>query len=189
MDDTVVESGGPENVFSFNYGPHRIRNCIAISTRPVGASALVCIAENDFTEHYNVLFIAIGQRAPLFSVARTTQTRFRNCAVFGADLIQDLSLNGGDSNGSPVWENCYTDASQQRLKNGTLAALPAGVTQIAFDTSTGSGFRSITYPTHDMTLLETSALINAGQIDSTNAPRDITGKLRSGTNDVGPWQS
>lgn len=93
---------------------------------------------------------------------------FTNCAVFGATDF------GGTTN--TTYANCYGDD----------ASPPSGVTQVAFDATTGSGFESVTA---DFRIKSTSALANAGT--STGAPSiDISGTARpqGASYDVGCWE-
>lgn len=93
-----------------------------------------------------------------------------NCAIFGVG-------NVGDTTGI-TYTNCYTDDN---------TSLPSGVTNLAYDTSTGSGFENITDATRDFRLKSTSGLIDVGTTDADGSP-DIIGTARSGTYDVGAWE-
>lgn len=98
--------------------------------------------------------------------------------VFGVDMVQDLTVSGGEAPG-PTYISCFTDA--------TAGTMPAGVTFMAFDEATGSGFQNKSIGTHDLRLKSTSALINAGASDALIST-DITGLSRIGPIDVGPWE-
>lgn len=94
---------------------------------------------------------------------------FKNCAVFGAASF-------GTGLGSTTVTNCYTDASSP----------PSGCTQIAYDTSTGSGFEATLNATRDFRIKSTSTLKDNGT--ATGAPAaDIVGTTRA-TVDVGVWE-
>lgn len=90
-----------------------------------------------------------------------------NCALFA----------GGQAAHSSdfTYSNCYTDRSSP----------PSGCTNVAYDTSTGSGFEAIG-STHDYRIKSTSALKDTGT--ATGAPSlDIFGQTRS-TIDVGCFE-
>lgn len=67
---------------------------------------------------------------------------------------------------------------------------PTGVTQVSYDTSTGSGFQATTDSARDFRIKSTSALKDAGTTDSTNAGTDIAGTARpaGASYDVGAWE-
>jgi hypothetical protein len=93
----------------------------------------------------------------------------RNCAVYG--------VTNATSGAGITATACYTNASSP----------PSGWTNTAYDTSTGSGFESITAAGMDLRIKSTSALKDAGS--STGAPAiDIVGTTRSGAIDVGCWE-
>lgn len=98
---------------------------------------------------------------------------FVNCGFFGGtDAVSSAT--------GATFTNCYTNDS---------TSIPSGCTTVAYDTSTGSGFESITNGTHDYRIKSTSALIDAGT--STGAPSvDIVGTTRpqGGLYDVGAWE-
>lgn len=98
----------------------------------------------------------------------------KNCAIFGATN----TLETGNSTFTNT--TCRTDQ----------ASPPSGFTQIAYDTSTGSGFQNITDATRDYRLKSTSAMLDVGTTDSTNAAVDIAGTSRpSGSAyDIGAWE-
>lgn len=97
----------------------------------------------------------------------------RNCAIFGFPA----AITGGTTGLSAT--NNYTDQSSP----------PTGFTQVAFDTSTGSGFEGITDSARDFRIKSTSALKDAGS--STAAPSvDIVDSTRPQNSlyDVGAWE-
>jgi len=93
----------------------------------------------------------------------------KNCAIFGV-------ANVGTSSGV-TYTTCYTDDN---------TSLPTGVTNLAYDTSTGSGFENTTDATRDFRIKSTSGLIDVGTTDSKGSP-DIVGTART-TYDVGAWE-
>jgi hypothetical protein len=91
-----------------------------------------------------------------------TYTRlFNNCAFFGCTNVAN-NLAG------LTFTTCKTDSSQSIT----------GVTQVNYDTSTGSGFVGITNAASDYNLVSTSALIDAGTTYSSVTPTDILGTAR-----------
>lgn len=199
LDRMLVQSGTYEFVISINYGPHYITNCLIVNVRPASASAVENIAEeNNGCKHYGCIFLSLGQQAIVATVARTTASEFQNCGFFGVQYLHDVQYGTGGTpatlgTGTPTYSNCFTDTAQAINISGAVVGLPTGVTQIAFDTSTGSGFESKTtgMGNYDARLKTTSALRGAGLADTTHLPIDITGKARatSGAIDVGPWQT
>lgn len=97
----------------------------------------------------------------------------KNCAVFGAAAVADVAPGGS-------YITCYTD----------VGSPPSGFTQVAYDTSTGSGFQNITDATRDYRIKSTSALKDTGTTDATNAPLDIafTSRPQGSAYDVGCWE-
>lgn len=109
-----------------------------------------------------------GTAAPTHGIYYTyaAGTTITNCAIFGAADVGSASF---------TWSNCYTDDN---------TSLPSGVTNLAYDTSTGSGFEAT--DGSDYRIKSTSALKDAGT--SSGAPSiDISGTAR-GTIDVGCWE-
>jgi len=93
----------------------------------------------------------------------------KNCGIFG---VSDT----GDTTGI-TYVNCYSDD----------ASPPSGVTTIAYDTSTGSGFQATTDAARDFRLKNTSGLIAAGT--SSGAPAvDIVGTPFGSPPSVGAWE-
>lgn len=182
LDDCIVESGTWQFVLSLNYGAHRTRNCLIVAVRPPAAQTIQAMGpigeQNNGSKNYNTLFISVGARSPVATVARTNDCLFQNCGFFGVDAVQDLTISGSQQPG-PTYINCYTDAPGN---------LPAGCLRVPFDESDGAGFESLQLGAYDLRLRASSALRGAGVPDSVNAPRDIVGSARLAACDVGPWQ-
>lgn len=181
VDSCILESGVADHVLSLNYGAHITRNCLVIAVLPTTATSITpsTVGEmNNGSQVFNTLFVAVGQRYPKATVARTNNCLFKNCGFFGIDMVQDLTVAGGESPG-PTYVNCFTDA--------TAGVMPSGCTFMTFDEATGSGFQNKTMPNHDLRLKSTSGLINAGAFDATTT-KDITGVSRDATPSVGPWE-
>lgn len=96
-----------------------------------------------------------------------------NVAVFGCTTAIS-------SVASTTSTNCFT----------SQASPPSGWTQVAYDTTTGSGFEGTTSSAPDYRIKSTSALRDAGATDAANAPADITGLARpqGASYDVGAWE-
>lgn len=123
------------------------------------------VVPSNFTAASNLLNFAYGG----------TRTA-RNCAFFGCSNLQS-TLGGGGL----TFTTCFTDDPTP----------PSGCTAVAFDTSTGSGFETITDTGRDFRIKASSAMRDAGTTDSTNAATDIIGRARpqgSGY-DVGCWEA
>ncbi len=103
---------------------------------------------------------------------------FKNCAFFGATNV--IVNQAGAAPLATTLTTCYGDD----------ASPPTGVTTAAYNTSTGSGFNGITDAARDYSLKSTSALLDVGTTDSTNAATDIAGTARpSGSAyDIGAWE-
>ena len=110
-----------------------------------------------------------GLKITYASGTSTTQ----NCAIFGA-------TNAAVSNGTLTHTNGRTDD----------ASPPTGFTQITYNTTTGSGFQNITDATRDFRIKDTSAMVDVGTTDSTNAATDIVGTARpeGSAYDIGAWE-
>lgn len=79
------------------------------------------------------------------------------------------------TNGALTETSCYTTVAE------------TGYTTTTFDTSTGTGFESITAGSEDFRIKSTSVLVDTGT--STGTPTtDISGTARSGSYDVGCWE-
>lgn len=192
MDQCIVESSNYEFVESFNYGPssgnpHVLSRCVIIANRPAGSpTAMGRIGESGqgYIEHYNCLFVSVGQRAAQAHAGKQPTIYFENCGFFGVDTVQNF-IGDNIILPGPTYVDCFSDAPD---------TLPTGVTFCDFSTSVGAKFVDITSggndsPTHDLRIQSGSALIGAGTVNATDSPRDITGKQRGATNDVGPWQT
>ncbi len=91
---------------------------------------------------------------------------FQNCAFFGATNVVVNQL--GSAPAGTTFTNCAGDD----------ASPPSGVTNRAYNTTTGSGFQNITDSTRDYRIKSGSALLDVGLADTTNAPVDIAGTAR-----------
>lgn len=96
---------------------------------------------------------------------------FENCAFFG---VADVGTTSG-----VTYTTCYSDD----------ASPPTGCTNVAYDTSTGSGFQNIADATRDYRIKSTSAMVNTGTTD-TIASVDIVGTTRpqGAAYDVSAWE-
>lgn len=184
VEDMIMQSGSADHVLATNYGLHITRNCAVIGARPNSESAPNTVGEmNNGSQVYGTVFVNLhsSRTALAATVARTTNTLFKNCGFFGVNKVHDLTATPlGD--GSPTYINCLSDAND--------GPLPSGVTAAALSTA---NFVSITNGAgnYDLRLPAGSALIGAGIADTTHAATDITGRVRatSGAIDVGPWQT
>jgi hypothetical protein len=104
----------------------------------------------------------------------------KNCAIFGCTNVGNQLPGGTRPPGGTTFTTCYTD----------VASPPTGCTTVAYNTSTGSGFENISDATRDYRIKSTSAMLDVGTTDSTNAGIDIAGTARpSGSAyDIGAWE-
>lgn len=98
----------------------------------------------------------------------------KNCAVFGATNTIETA------NSTFTCTTSRTDAGSP----------PSGFTSITYNTTTGSGFFNITDATRDFRLKSTSAMLDVGTTDATNAATDIRGLARpyGSAYDIGCWE-
>lgn len=144
--------------------------CLFIS-RVSSAPAIVTVSSSGGVMVNCTLVVPSDLTAATAGVTRSYASSWtiKNCAIFGVS-------NTGDTTGI-TYTNCYSDD----------ASPPTGVTTLAYDTSTGSGFENITDATRDFRLKSTSALIGAGT--SSGAPvSDIIGVLFGSPPSVGAWE-
>lgn len=98
----------------------------------------------------------------------------KNCAMFGGPAVSSSTTS------RITFTTCENET----------ASPPTGVTQVAYDTTTGSGFQATTDAARDFRIKSTSAMKDAGTTDSTNAPVDIAGTSRPAGSayDIGAWE-
>lgn len=120
----------------------------------------------------NCTLVATKAAATVALVGAYSAATVKNCAIFNCTAV--------GSGTAANYTTCYTSA----------ASPPTGCTQVAYDTSTGSGFENTTDSTRDFRIKSTSAMINVGTTDATNAPIDIAGTSRpsGAAYDVGCWE-
>jgi hypothetical protein len=172
LSQCIMESDRSATVTRFEANA-LVSSCCFIS-RVSSVSAIVTVAAAGGTMINCTLAVPSDFTAATDGVARSYASAWSitNCAIFGV-------TNVGDTTGI-TYTNCYTDDN---------TSLPSGVTNLAYDTSTGSGFEGITDAARDFRLKSTSGLIGVGTTDSNGSP-DIIGTARpSGTGyDVGAWE-
>lgn len=159
-------------------GPNIITNSLLIMDR----SSATQIARNQYStqsSYYGCTLVCPSDlTAATAGISKSYSTLLvKNCAIFGA--TEDVSLSGGATiDGSSA--NNYTSDSTPSTS----------FTNVAYDTSTGSGFQNTTSASADFRIKSTSALKDSGVTDATNMPNDIAGTSRpSGSAyDVGCWE-
>lgn len=124
---------------------------------------------------YNCTYISLVSGASGIRKNYSGTSQITNCAFFNIS-----SLAVGSGSGGVNFTTCITDAGSP----------PSGCTTVAYDTSTGSGFESITGPGYDFRLKSTSAMIDVGTTEAVNAPDDIFGTARpqGAAYDVGAFE-
>jgi hypothetical protein len=178
IDSCIIEGSGGASypVMAVTPGSVTFKNCLVVR-RSANAGQLVVVQTN--WSAYNCTFVKPSGLAGSsvgvgYSYLSGTQT-LQNCAFFGVSAVDS---------GSPTrsYTTCRTD----------VASPPTGFTQIAYDTTTGSGFQNITDSTRDFRIKSTSAMVGAGTTDTTNAATDIVGTSRpgggAGSYDIGAWE-
>ena len=173
INNIIAEGLGSGGVICLFGSGQLIRNSVINSRRSstsgsianiqAGATAVNCTFVSSVATLASALAATGGYAAPVL----------KNCAFFGVAAVQSTGTVGS-------FTTCYTDA----------ASPPSGCTTVTNNTTTGSGFVSITDSTRDYRLGSGSALINVGTTDSGNAATDIIGTARpSGASyDVGAWE-
>ena len=151
------------------YGTGTVKNSLFIQR----STNLVAALSNG-TNAYNCTFARTGTGTASIIRGSYSTSTLKNCAFFGGAT----TLASGSS--TRTYTTCYTDT----------ASPPSGCTTVAYDTSTGSGFENKTDATRDFRIKSTSAMVNAGTTDATNAATDIAGTARpsGAAYDVGAWE-
>ncbi len=151
-----------------------------------GAEVLNSLLVNRASSAADNLIDAAGactlRNCTIVSTVATATHSFRNnyATITLSNVALFNATNANASNGTTNKTNCYTDAS----------ASNTGWNITTYDTSTGSGFESITDGSHDFRLKSGSALKDAGSTDAT-AGADIsnTSRPQGASYDVGCWES
>lgn len=149
------------------YGTVKVRNSLVVKR---GTSAATKIADlSNGASAYNSTFVSIGSTA----TAGVTGS-YGTCTLSNVFVGGCTSVTSGSTTFNKT--TCFTDVSGP----------PAGWSSAPLGTST---FESVTDGSHDFRLKAGSVLIDAGTTDSTYAANDITGLARSGSWDVGAWET
>lgn len=175
IDSCLFSSGGNLGWAAVVLGDHpttsiyRIRNSVFVSNLASGDYS-VGIYDNGSTTVYLDNCVLVSSRTGGFGYKRTSASgaQLRNCYASGA---------GGAYSGSGYYTltNC---ASADTTGS-------AGLQGIAYSTSSGAKFTSITVDAEDFHIQAGSALIDAGSDLSGDFSTDIDGQTRSGTWDIG----
>lgn len=144
--------------------------------------------------------LVVQRQTSASSICTFTGGAAYNCTfVTPSDLAKSTSAFGGSGYGTITLQNCAIFGATN-LRTGSHPTFNcttcvgdvtySGVTTVAYDTSTGSGFQGTTNAAGDWRIKSSSAMVNAGTTDATNAPIDIAGTARpSGASyDVGAWE-
>lgn len=147
-----------------------LTNCVFIH-RVSSASSIILTAEAVTITNCTLVVPSDKTAATLgINATGTLMPTLTNCAIFGAASVSNASFTA---------TTCYTD----------VASPPTGFKQVAYNTTTGSGFENITDATRDFRIKSTSALVDAGS-NTTQTAVDIIGKARpiGATYDVGAFE-
>ncbi len=147
----------------------KARNCLAIQERSAATSVVKLFGSAGLFNCSLVVASDVTAATNIIDESFFAGT-IKNCALFGAS-------NTADAAGA-TYTTCYGDDSTP----------PTGVTNTAYSTSTGAQFEGITLAAANYRIKTGSSLKGAGTIDATEAPADIFGTLRTGSNDVGCHQ-
>lgn len=142
------------------------------SGTPQGAISLESVSSGAFVNVTAVIPSDLtAASSGLFFTSYSSGITAKNCAAFGGPITNAAAI---------TFTTCANEHSSP----------PTGVTQLAYNTTTGSGFAATTDSVRDFRILTTSALKDAGTTDTTDAPTDIAGTVRpSGSAfDIGAWE-
>lgn len=150
-----------------------VRNCLLEQRLTAAARIFVCNT-NATGAAYNCTFVVPSDLTAATNAFSTTQNlTMENCAFFG--------ISGRVTAGGTI---TYTTCADP------LGSPPSGVTQLTYDTSTGSGFQNISDATRDFRIKTGSGMLDVGTTDTTNAATDIAGTSRpqGSAYDLGCWE-
>ena len=165
-----------------------VKDCILQAAGNFGGTVM---SDNAGGHFENCLIIVTGNGKSGF--AGTRNHEFKNCTVictgttgnygaytdFGSiTAINTAFFNFANVINNGTCTNCASDASSP----------PSGVTTLAYDTSTGSGFENISSGTEDFRIKSTSGLIGLGGSGGTSTDIIGTSKPQGGNYDVGVWE-
>lgn len=165
----IFDSGGSSCAL-LNGSNTIVDNCVFILRKNGQTYVINLFGSGNLVSNCTVVCPTGSTAANAFQRAYTASTTLTNVAAFGCTAVW--------SNGTGFTAvNCFTNASSP----------PSGWTNVAYDTSTGSGFEAINNT--DWRIKSTSALKDAGT--SSGAPSvDIVGTTRpqGSLYDVGAWE-
>lgn len=174
IDGCILEGSAPPSVLEISGSNPVVTNTLILSraSSPTSVIALSGVVGGTFV---NDTVAVVSDKAPsssnLLKLTYSTSIVAKNCAFFGGSLV---------NNGNITYTTCFNDQSSP----------PTGVTQVAYDTTTGSGFEATTDSARDFRIQKTSALKDSGTTDSLDAGVDIVGTARpaAAAYDVGAWE-
>lgn len=166
----AVPGGSPIGSLTLFGSTHIVKNSLLINRRATSPGCALALGSGAVAVNCTLISSAAAGANAISGAYGSPTTK--NCAIFGFTAIK----TGG---------NTVTHTTGRTDVSGVT-----GLTQIAYDTTTGSGFQNITDATRDFRLKSSSAMINVGTTDATNGTPDIAGTARpSGASyDVGAWE-
>lgn len=174
-DKCILHSSNTANAGA-NWGASGGKLTNSLAYRTGNGSASLLSATSTFTCVNVTLAAASDVAAATNAITQSypNSAVYKNVAAFGCSGVLSSTT-------STTSTTCRTN----------VASPPTGWTQVAYDTSTGSGFEATTAASADFRLKSTSALIDVGTTDSTNAAVDISGTSRpqGSAYDVGAWEA
>lgn len=172
FDSCIFESAGG-TVCQLSGPGSWIANSLIVGNRSSAGTVFVRLTGSG-SDLYNCTLVAVNSAYANAFDGNYGTPIVKNCAVFNCTAIKS-------SGNTPTYTSCVTD----------VASPPSGFTgSVAFSTSSGAYFESITAGSHDLRIKVGSALIDTGSTESTYAATSINGISRpSGSAyDVGCWE-
>lgn len=161
------------------------------SSTPAGENGGVIALYGSGTRARNSAIISRSTATDNCLARISTGTAIYNCSLvsLGATLSNGVI---GDY-GSATLRNCYIGGITTLLSGSTSFTAENSATSVTASgwstVAMSDAFESVTDGSHDLRLKSGSPLIDAGTTDSTYAANDISGLVRSGSWDIGAWES
>jgi hypothetical protein len=147
-----------------------LRNCLIYRT---GVARTEIMQVSPGGEIDNCTIATLTATTYVFNAAGYGTTNIKNSCFYNAST----GLKTGT--GTLAYTTCFND----------LASPPSGVTQAAYDTSTGSGFQNISTGTQDYRIKSGSAMIDVGTtLGSVTVDIAGTSRPQGSAYDVGCWE-
>ena len=168
FDSCIIEGNTPTaGVLELATGNCSVTRSLVIN-RKSGAAKIAVL--NSGSSAYSTVFACTGASPAAVGVD----------GLYGAPTLRNVHVGHATA---PVFTGA--NAPTWAVTTSTADAAASGFTAAPFTTAT---FTSVaTDGTHDFRTVAGSALINAGTVDATYAPTDVTGQAWVGGTDIGLW--